>query len=527
MTLPLLRHFRLLRDASLVSGSGIFDRKWYLAQNPDVAKAGVNPLIHYLRRGGFEARDPSPHFDSDWYLVQNPDVAAAGLNPLVHYLRRGGFEGRNPNPYFDSDGYLAENLDVAKAGINPLVQYIRLGGVKNTASRVNNSNGKPTVVNDVLRARFSALQPLRVYSVPDLGRRVTIVTDSINQGSLFGGVATAMILASLLSNRWNAALRIVTRQEKAHQRNFRRIIESNGIEWKRNVEFVYANLNDPSAEIDVGEKDLFISTSWWTTWAVKQTIAEDQIIYLLQEDERMFYPLGDDHLRCTEVLSSDKIRFVLNSRLLYDHLVSSGLSNIGKNGHWFEPSFPKVLFYPDDHRDGNKKNFLFYARPNNLRNLYYRGLEAISRAVERGILDLDEWELFFVGKDLTNVSFCRGCQPRLLQNLDWSDYAAVLRRMDVGLSLMYTPHPSYPPLDLAACGAVVVTNRYGLKQSLESYSRNILCTETDTESLVRGIADAVELATDRHQRVENYRNNSILDDWALSFENVLRNLIED
>jgi len=39
------------RDTRLVAESGLFDRDWYLQQNPDVAAAGLNPLEHYLRRG--------------------------------------------------------------------------------------------------------------------------------------------------------------------------------------------------------------------------------------------------------------------------------------------------------------------------------------------------------------------------------------------------------------------------------------------------------------------------------------------
>jgi hypothetical protein len=62
---------------------------WYLAQNTDVAAAGIDPLLHYLRRGPAEGRDPNPLFDTDWYLARNPDVAAAGINPLLHYLRNG------------------------------------------------------------------------------------------------------------------------------------------------------------------------------------------------------------------------------------------------------------------------------------------------------------------------------------------------------------------------------------------------------------------------------------------------------
>ena len=76
--------------------------------------------------GALEGRDPHPLFDSDWYLEQNRDVAAAGLNPLVHYLRWGAAEGRDPHPLFDSDWYL-DKTEMSAAGLNPLVHYLRWG----------------------------------------------------------------------------------------------------------------------------------------------------------------------------------------------------------------------------------------------------------------------------------------------------------------------------------------------------------------------------------------------------------------
>jgi GT2 family glycosyltransferase len=80
--------------------SSFFDSDWYLAQYPDVADAGMNPLEHYVIHGVWEGRDPSPFFDSDWYLAQYPDVADAGMNPLEHYVIHGVWEGRDPSPFF-------------------------------------------------------------------------------------------------------------------------------------------------------------------------------------------------------------------------------------------------------------------------------------------------------------------------------------------------------------------------------------------------------------------------------------------
>jgi hypothetical protein len=67
--------------------------------------------------------------DKAYYLSTNPDVAEAGLDPVVHYAHTGWREGRDPNPWFHTRSYLAANLDVAAAGVNPLAHYVEIGFV--------------------------------------------------------------------------------------------------------------------------------------------------------------------------------------------------------------------------------------------------------------------------------------------------------------------------------------------------------------------------------------------------------------
>lgn len=89
-----LLHYALVGRYLNVSPSAWFDVRYYLAQNKDVARAGIDPLQHYLASGGREGRAPCPQFDSEFYLRMNPDVMDAGINPLVHYMRNGRAEGR-------------------------------------------------------------------------------------------------------------------------------------------------------------------------------------------------------------------------------------------------------------------------------------------------------------------------------------------------------------------------------------------------------------------------------------------------
>jgi len=92
----------------LILKSGLFDRGYYLLTNPDVRKADVDALWHFVRLGWKEGRNPSHFFDISFYLDNNPDVRQIDINPLIHYIRHGKNEGRYPNPvrklgkgYFD------------------------------------------------------------------------------------------------------------------------------------------------------------------------------------------------------------------------------------------------------------------------------------------------------------------------------------------------------------------------------------------------------------------------------------------
>jgi hypothetical protein len=159
-----------------------------------------------------------------------------------------------------------------------------------------------------------------------------------------------------------------------------------------------------------------------------------------------------------------------------------------------------------------------------VRNLFCLGVEVIEKALSEGILDPNEWNFFFVGKDLTPIRLNEKVQPRLVQNLKWSRYRSLVNSMDLGLSLISTPHPSYPPLDLAASGAVVVTNTFGVKSNLECYSANIICGCPTVEGLTNALKEAMPLVFDPLRRQRNRATDRILRDWRKSFQKPLDHL---
>ena len=99
----------------------VFDTKWYLEQNPDVAQGDLIPLLHYALFGEASGRNPSPLFEARWYAETNRTD-----KPLAHYLahRFGPF---SPIPEFDAAYYLRTYPDVAEARMDPFLHYMHFG----------------------------------------------------------------------------------------------------------------------------------------------------------------------------------------------------------------------------------------------------------------------------------------------------------------------------------------------------------------------------------------------------------------
>jgi len=124
----------------------LFSTNGYLAENPDVWKAGVNPLNHYEKWGraeqrtvvsvaDYEGRHHSKkiirrvelldltHYQAQVTSERFSDV----LSALDHYLETGWRMGLDPHPTFSTAGYLYDNSDVAFGESDPLTHFVHHG----------------------------------------------------------------------------------------------------------------------------------------------------------------------------------------------------------------------------------------------------------------------------------------------------------------------------------------------------------------------------------------------------------------
>jgi glycosyltransferase involved in cell wall biosynthesis len=111
----------------IIDQSGLFDTDYYLNKYPDIKRAGIDPLKHFIEYGWKEGRNPNALFDTKYYWESNCEVNKTGLNPIIHFINFGWKEGLNPHPLFNTKYYLKTNPDVEKSGINPLIHFIHFG----------------------------------------------------------------------------------------------------------------------------------------------------------------------------------------------------------------------------------------------------------------------------------------------------------------------------------------------------------------------------------------------------------------
>jgi GT2 family glycosyltransferase len=177
--------------------SWYFDPAYYLVANPDIAAAGVDPLLHFIDAGIGQLRSPhplvdlryivgqdalalgeppriealvallegdlaspSPYFDPQHYREQSAGEAH-GNALLRHLLHHGLLAGRTPNPFIDPAWYADRYPDVPGEPYPALRHFVTQGDIEGRAAG-------PAFDGALYRARYpdvaeSAFPPLCHY----------------------------------------------------------------------------------------------------------------------------------------------------------------------------------------------------------------------------------------------------------------------------------------------------------------------------------------------------------------------------
>ena len=120
------------------------------------------------------------------------------------------------------------------------------------------------------------------------------------------------------------------------------------------------------------------------------------------------------------------------------------------------------------------------------------------------------------------IDLGEGVVLEMLPRRGQEDYAELLRAHDVGLALMYTPHPSLVPIEMASAGMLTVTNSFENKtaDAMAAISSNLITVDPSVEGVCAGLREAAESVDDfgRRARGSDVRWSR---EWDDSFDDEL------
>jgi len=319
-------------------------------------------------------------------------------------------------------------------------------------------------------------------------KRLNLLVPSINEEHVFGGISTALKFFEELVNKSGCASRIIltdafpNRQALKKYGNKYRCVnsEKDCNDIHQIVPYCYRY----EKSIPVSEGDVFMFTGWWTAYCTQEAYVEfkekygispNPYIYFIQDYEPGFYPWSSRYLLADSTYRNDNKQIaIFNSKLLYEFFKKNDYSFYKE--YAFEPvlnaGLREVLLNNVDTTVEKKKKILVYGRPTTERNAFSLVIFALKKFVEK-MDNVEEWEFVSAGEYHDKVDLGKGKYLESVGKLSITQYAEMMMETYAGISLMSSPHPSYPPLEMSEFGVKVITNTYANKD-LSSFNDNII-----------------------------------------------------
>ena len=318
--------------------------------------------------------------------------------------------------------------------------------------------------------------PIRIAPEFDERPRVNLIIPTFRASSVFGGIATAHALfervADALGPDVERRMIITTEdqpiapQDLPEGWSFARSICAGG---DRSVVFLARGVRFEHG-LPVRPHDVFFASAWWDAAACYGLMdlqrgffgCTARLRYFIQDYEPNFSPWSASWALAEQTYHRpDDTVAMVNSHFLADYMDQLGLRFRAR--HVFQPLWNKGLGSADSNSAGRENLLLVYWRPYVERNLCPIIEAALAQWLEENPYSAQHWSIVGIGQDGDDVRLTDWRSMTTIGKLTLMNYKALLRRAKVGLALMLSPYPSYPPLEMAAFGMRVVTNGFGPK----------------------------------------------------------------
>jgi O-antigen biosynthesis protein len=360
----------------------------------------------------------------------------------------------------------------------------------------------PTIVKDTLREHLLPppeedlyLHDYQVAFDPSARSRLSLIIPTIATSKAFGGVMTALELFLELGKRTGVDLRIVidNRETPSGRALVDKRARALGLE-PENIEIVQPVLNGQA--IAVRRHELFMTFNWWITLNLLPVLRSQQehfeqsalpFLYLIQEYEPQFYPFSTTHMLARSAFEPPWPCWgIFNTVELFDYFTSQG--HRLDRSFVFEPKLSDALRpFLTKATKQRARRIVVYGRPGIPRNCFSALLKGL-RLWSQRYPEFKDWEVLSVGLPHRPFLLGDGRKMRSIGKLSLEAYAELLRETAVGVSLMSSPHPSYPPLEMAHFGVLTITNRYANKDLSSSHGNIISLDDIRAETIGEALA---------------------------------------
>ncbi len=385
---------------------------------------------------------------------------------------------------------------------------------------------------DVLNRLQEKTAPITLDIDTAQPRRVNVVIPEINFATFYGGYIAKFNLARKLLDYGHRVRLVLVDQTNVDPSVWRRRIQQyQGLEKIFDRVEVAHCFPREKTRLTLNPGDGFIATTWWTAWITQDLVkrtGSGPFVYLVQEYEPFTFSMGSYYAMARESYELEHFG-LYSTALLREYFATRGIGSTAGDDRLSASFENAVISFGEDEiravpRSGHK--LLFYARPeaHASRNMFETGYQALSRCISDGDFDNGAWEFYGIGTEHGDIPLPRGRVLKMLGKVGLKEYRDLLVRHDLGLGLMYTPHPSLLPLEMAAAGMVVVTNECENKTAakLSQISPNIRAGKATAHGVAETLKKAISAVEDMGARVAGSRIN-----WSTSWDSTFNARIMD
>lgn len=323
---------------------------------------------------------------------------------------------------------------------------------------------------------------------------------SINEEHFFGGTSTALSLLEKIQEKVmrDVKIRIIITDARPKRDALKKFNAYNHgyihLDSDAERELVFLGSATHPA-IHVTSEDRFVSTAWWTAYKAINVIEQQvslfgqkarRLLYFIQDFEPGFYNWSSHYALAESTYRSIIPTIaVFNSSFLRDYFKDRRYSFFKE--YVFEPRLnPELRNWISNGGKRRKKTILFYGRPSVDRNCFPLVIETLRLWIQRQP-DHRNWEIISIGEDHPTIDLGDHRTIKSMGKLRLADYARLLNESAIGISFMVSPHPSYPPLEMAHFGLLTLTNSFASKDLSRWHENIVSLTQLTPDTAADGL----------------------------------------